>query len=160
MATFPRRQPPPKKGRKDYHVYRQEVREDFNGYCSYCGVHESDWSHNEKNYHLDHFKPQAQFDDLDDSKDNFYNLRWCCHICNRRDAKGDKWPSPEEEAQGKGFVDLCEDDWQDHYDILPDGKLHALSAKAFYTIEAIGLNGEDYVKQRLEIFQKGGSLWN
>lgn len=160
MATFPRRQPAPtKRGNcSRYRVYRQEVREDFHGYCAYCGVHERDWPHNQKNYHLDHFKPKGK-PEFEDLQDDFYNLRWCCHICNRSDAKGDKWPTPDQEARGDGFVDLCVEDWQDHYSILPDGRLETLTSKAKYTVEIIGLNHEDYIRHRKRILDSGGTIF-
>lgn len=134
------------------------MQEDFKGYCAYCGVHESEWPHAAKNYQLDHFKPKgnALFKALEN---DFYNLRWCCHICNRADAKGETWPSATEESRGESFVDLCQDDWTRHYNILPDGKLEALTNKATYTIRIIGLNDRDYVRHRLQILARGGSLF-
>lgn len=158
MATFLRRDAPPIKTRKGYRWFREEVREDFNGYCAYCGVHEDQWPHREKLYQQDHFRPRKVFPD-DEYVNGFYNLCWCCTVCNRVDAKGDKWPSPEEEALGKGFVDLCEDDWEMHYEIQPNGVLKPLTMKADYTIETIGLNGQDYVEHRLSIIQKGYSIF-
>lgn len=161
MPTFPRRNPAPTKRRAvvDYRAYREEVREDFNGFCAYCGVHEHDWPHGPKNYCLDHFKPKGR-PEFAYLKNDFYNLRWCCRICNGTDAKGDKWPSPEEEALGFGFVDLCEDDWKKHYRILADGKLEGRTPQAEYTIQAIGLNNAGYVRQRISIFKKGSSIFD
>ena len=164
MATFSRRHPPPKK-RKDckyYGAYREEVRKDFKGYCAYCGVHENDWPHNIKNYQLDHFRPKGnlEFPEFQALINDFYNLHWCCHICNRADAKGDTWPSPEEEEQGYGFVDLCKDDWTDHYRIFPDGRIEAITKKARYTIRLLSLDNEDYTKHRREILQRGGALFS
>ena len=158
MATFPRRQSAPEKGRKDYRVYRPEVREDFNGYCAYCGVHESEWPHEAKTYELDHFKPKSR-PEFEHLKNDFYNLRWCCCICNGRSAKGDHWPSPEEIALGMHFVDLCEDDWQLHYRVFPNGKLEALTSQARYTVQVIGLDSDDYVKLRKRILENEGSLF-
>jgi uncharacterized protein (TIGR02646 family) len=150
VPTFIRRPSPPVKGRKDYNAYRQEVREDFGGYCAYCGVHESEWPHGPRNYELDHFKPKGpkHFPHL---INDFYNLRWCCRICNGRDAKGDHWPSNEQEILGDGFVDLCQENWQDHYQILPDAGFEPLTRKAIYTIAALHLNSEDHLDLRRKI---------
>lgn len=163
MATFPRRASPPQKRRVDYHVYREEVREDCHGCCVYCGVHENHWDFRDANYELDHFKPK-HFDpvDVDPKKslrNDFYNLRWCCHICNSRARKGSKWPTPEEETLGAGFVDVCNENWYEHYEVQKDGQLKSLSDKATYTIEAIGLNDEGYIRQRLRILAAGHALF-
>jgi hypothetical protein len=80
-------------------------------------------------------------------------------MCNRSGGKGSHWPSEEEESQGFGFVDLCEDDWQTHYQILPDGKLEPLTKKAVYTIETLLLNTDGYVEHRKDILARGGSLF-
>ena len=109
-------------------------------------------------YELDHFKPKDE-DLFPKLINEFYNLRWCCRICNARSAKGNNWPTPEEEAQGYGFVDLCVDDWQKHYKVLPDGQLEALTRKATYTIKVIGLNKPNHVKERLKILNAGHSLF-
>ncbi len=68
------------------------------------------WAGGEENFELDHFRPRSLFPD---GTDDFYNLYYACHPCNH--FKGDQWPSQSLQDEGIGFVDLCGDDFSDHF---------------------------------------------
>lgn len=61
--------------------------------------------------------------------------------------------------QGRHFINLCEEDWRRHYNLLPDGKLEILTLAADYTIEIIGLNGAGYIDIRKKILDMGGFIF-
>jgi hypothetical protein len=94
---------------------------------------------------LDHFCPRNR---CPERIHDFYNIYWSCHGCNKPGGKHGHWPSDELLEQGYGFVDLCEDRFEDHYKLMPDGTLEPLTRKATYTIRHIGLNCEDLKRLR------------
>ena len=141
MAHFERTNPAPTvKG--DYRSFRPYVRRDFKQYCAYCLLHE-DNAAGEENFELDHFHPRKQFKAIE--KD-FYNLYYSCHPCNR--IKWHQWPTPELQAKGIGFVDLCKDNFEDHFREKPDGQWEPLTESARYTLKAIRLNRPHLLKLR------------
>lgn len=153
MARFKRSSPAPKvKG--DYPAFRPYVRQDFEQCCAYCYLHERH-AGGEKNFELDHFRPLKQFPKL---RRVFENLHWSCHVCNGIKSKSNHWPSDELLARGIRFVDLCEDDFDQHYQVLPDGTLNPLTLSASYTIDTIDLNSEHLRKLRAILLKEGTSL--
>lgn len=153
MARFTRTSPAPiVKG--DYPAYRPFVRKDFEQCCAYCYLHERHAA-GEFNFQLDHYRPKHLFPNL---RKQFENLYWSCSVCNGIRSKYKHWPSDELLAKGICFVDLCKDDFDQHYEILPDGRLKALTPSADYTIDKINLNSDHLVKLRAILRREGTRL--
>jgi hypothetical protein len=64
---------------------------------------------------IDHFRPKARFPHL---RTEYSNLYYCCCECNTY--KGDRWPSDDELSADLRFVDVCEDEWDDHLELRQD----------------------------------------
>jgi len=148
MARFTRTFPPPQV-RGDYTKFRPYVREDFQRLCAYCLVPEDD-AQGPEGFQLDHFRPQKKFED---EINNFYNLYYCCYVCNQK--KSHHWPSEELQQGGFYFVDLCVDNFDDHYNQLEDGTWQPLTPAAKYTIDTIKLNREHLVRLRQRRAREG-----
>jgi hypothetical protein len=110
-----------------------------------CRLLHEDWAGGKGNFELDHFRPKGR-DEFRHLIQHFYNLYYSCHVCNRN--KRDQWPIDEELAKGVCFVDLCRDDWEQHYELLPNGRLAPLTTAAEYTIDTVRLNSEHLVRLR------------
>ena len=123
---------------KDYTLYRQLLRRDFRYRCAYCLTHEH-YLGGEAGCCIEHYRPVKGKYARPDFAALYTNLYWCCRECNEN--KGDDWTSPEEEAQGKRYLDPCrpEDDHDLHYRILPNGALEPLTPAGEYTIARLKL---------------------
>ena len=150
MRRFERTMPAPDVAGTKYNRFREYVRTDFEQCCAYCYLHE-DHIGGERHFELDHFCPRKH---CPDKVDDFYNLYWCCRGCNKPGSKHDYWPSQALLDAGYGFVDLCVDRFEDHYDLLPDGELKPLTKKAQYTIRQIGLNVDSLKRLRARLVQQ------
>ncbi len=150
MGRFERTKPIPDVAGTKYDRFQEYVRSDFEQCCAYCYLHE-DHIGGHRHFEIDHFCPRKP---CPDKIDDFYNLYWCCHGCNKPGCKHAHWPSAELIALGYGFVDLCEDHFEDHYSLMPDGTLNALTKKAEYTIRHIGLNCVDLKRLRVRLQQQ------
>jgi hypothetical protein len=126
-----------------YKSFRPHVRSDFRRTCAYCLIEEL-FAAGEENFELDHFWPASEFPDL---KDDFYNLYYACHPCNH--IKRAKWPDSQLVAKGIGFVDLCQDNFENHFRELPDGRWEGLTESAKYTIDALRLNRSHLMQIRI-----------
>jgi hypothetical protein len=85
---------------------------------------------------VDHFRPECRFPEL---RLTWSNLYYACSICNSHYKKDH--PTPEEEAQGKRFVDPCEEDPDQHFRLTPDFcQVRALSPVAEYVVFRLKLN--------------------
>ncbi len=126
-----------------YKSYRPYVRSDFKQMCAYCLIEEL-FAAGEDNFELDHFFPASKFPLR---KEDFYNLYYACHPCNH--IKHAKWPDSRLVAKGVGFVDLCRDDFEDHFRELPNGLWEGLTESARYTIDALRLNRRHLAEIRL-----------
>lgn len=133
MAHFTRTTPAPVVS-GGYGAFRDHVRKDFRETCAYCLLAEL-FAAGEENFELDHFQPQKRFPAL---VNDFYNLRWACHPCNR--IKWAKWPPDALAAQGQTFVDFCADDFATHFIENDDGSWTGLTPAAKYTIDQLRLN--------------------
>jgi len=135
-----------------YKAFRPHVRSDFERTCAYCLLAEL-FASGEDNFELDHFFPVSRFSSR---KDDFYNLYYACHPCNH--IKRAEWPDARLEAKGVGFVDLCKDDFENHFRALPDGRWEGLTESGKYTIDALRLNRLHLVQIRtlLRTFNGGG----
>jgi hypothetical protein len=78
--------------------------------------------------------------------DSFYNLYYACHPCNH--IKRGKWPSLDLQRKGISFVDLCVDDFEDHFHELDDGRWIGRTLSGQYTIDALRLNRPHLVEIR------------
>lgn len=123
-------------------MFRNAVREDFRATCAYCLLEER-WAAGAENFEIDHFRPRALFPGLALA---FYNLYWSCHPCNK--IKASKWPSESIRKTGVGFVDLCLDDFDEHFIEQPSGQWLGKTASANYTIDALRLNRIHLVELR------------
>lgn len=146
MARFLRTHPEPITT-ADYRKFRSYVRKDFEQRCAYCLLQEV-LAGGEENFELDHFRPKWLFAAL---KLDFYNIYYACHPCNN--IKHDKWPSQLLEEQGKTFVDLCNDNFETHFDERPDGTWMGLTPAAEYTIDELRLNRSHLVRIRKLVAQ-------
>jgi hypothetical protein len=144
VAHFTRTRPAPKVKGAGYAKFRPFVRLDFTECCAYCLLPEL-WRAGEKNFELDHFRPQSR-PEFKHLINNFYNLYYSCHVCNRN--KWNTWPPPEYLAKGIGFVDFCRDNFSDHFRLLPDGRWEPLTASARYTEQILLLNDPHLVRLR------------
>jgi hypothetical protein len=125
-----------------YRSFRRFVREDFRETCAYCLLEEL-LAGGEENFELDHFRPQVLFPDR---VNDYYNLYYACHPCNR--IKHGKWPSPELEQRGIGLLDLCADNFDMHFQELLEGTWAGRTLSAQYTIDALRLNRPHLVEVR------------
>src|SRR5437016_10978434 len=114
MPHFVRTRPAPKVT-GSYRSFRPYVRKDFCRRCAYCLLGER-LAAGEENFELDHFRPKSRFPGL---TNDFYNLYYACHPCNR--IKLDLWPPKELEERGIGFVDFCGEEFYTHFRSTPDG---------------------------------------
>ena len=153
MARFTRRVPAPKVT-GGYGAFKPFVREDFEQCCAYCYLHEFH-ARGKNNFELDHFQPKEKFPER---RNDFYNIYYSCHVCNSIHGKWSHWPTDQQIAEGVGFVDFCKDDFKDHYEILPDGKLKPLTKSAEYTIDTIRLNSDYLVEYRADLLRRNESL--
>lgn len=139
----------------DYTRYRPQLRRDFHHRCAYCLTHEF-YLGGEAGCEIDHHRPQRGPYARPDLISLYENLYWCCQECNQN--KGDRWPSPDEAALGRRFLDPClpHDDHELHWETRPDGTLHALTPVGEYTIEHLLLWREQlvYLRQRLAQWQE------
>jgi hypothetical protein len=141
MSHFVRTRPAPVV-QGGYQAYRPYVRQDFRASCAYCLLHEL-WAAGPENFELDHFFPRVRFPER---VNDFYNLYYSCHPCNH--IKHDKWPSTALQAAGIGFIDLCQDEFDQHFEEREDGTWKPLNRSAAFTLEMLRLNRDQLVEMR------------
>lgn len=147
MARFARTHPAPQVQRPPYGYgrFREHVRQDFGRCCAYCLMGEL-WAGGAENFELDHFRPKQKFPPL---SQDFHNLYWSCRVCNKN--KWDHWPSQELQDRGFGYVDFCQDEFQHHFDLTPEGFWVPLTSPARYTEQIIKLNRPHLVELRVRV---------
>jgi hypothetical protein len=130
----------------DYKTYKRYLRIDFAYRCAYCGITERRWG-SDRNFVVEHFRPQSLFPEL---RAAYANLYYACNRCN--DIKSDCWPSNEDLARGESWIDPCESDYiPDHLDEQADGLLYPKTRAGRYTVDNLELNLRTYlVEMRLE----------
>lgn len=140
MARTERQEaPPPFSQPGSYKFY---LRRDFRYRCAYCTIHEAE-NQGHDNFEVEHFRPESAFPAL---RASYRNLYYACRICNRR--KGDAWPSPEQESDGRRFVDPCDEDPDEHWVEQANGELAPRTPPGDYTIRRIHLNRPQLVSLR------------
>jgi len=120
-----------------YRQYRQEIREDCQGRCVYCDVHENEIGGQEF-MTLDHFRPKDKYTGLQHDPTN---LLWSCTICNS--SKANCWPaygSTKTHVKRRGFVDPFSEDLHGYFDVAADGSLIALKHPSTFMINRLKLN--------------------
>lgn len=143
MSVFIRRNPAPPE-ESDYTKYRPFVREDFRECCAYCLLHEV-LAGGADNFELDHFRPRS-LPEFANRVNDFYNIYYSCHVCNH--TKGRRWPSEELTSLGYRFVDLCVEDFSQHFHEEVDGFWTPLTRPGEYTSNRLRLNRKHLVELR------------
>lgn len=113
-----------------YQRYKPILREDFVYRCAYCQTHERVFGEL-RHMTIDHLRPKEMFPRL---RTEYANLYYCCAACNTY--KGEQWPSDEEVAAGDRFVDVCQDEWGDHLQVV-DGVVTGTTAPGRFTADAL-----------------------
>jgi len=131
----------------DYQDYRPYLREDFLRHCAYCTGHEDEMG-GEDHYEIDHHRPKSrrEFSHL---VNDYGNLYYSCHGCNRKGAKGDNWPSDELYNAGFRFFDpVVENAYATHMSETQSGRLVRKTNVGVYSIDKLRLNREGLRKLR------------
>lgn len=124
---------------KNYRSFKPFLIKDFNENCGYCNSSHT-WHGGYKHYHIDHFAPKSLFPELETEYDN---LVYSCPLCNL--AKSDKWISDDPKknvVNGEGFLDPCEDDFNQHFQRDGVGFIIGISSEAKYMVKEMNLNLE------------------
>jgi len=120
--------------------YRAHLRPLFRCRCAYCLMPDERLG-GEEGMTVDHFKPQRRYPAL---RMSWSNLYYACPVCNSHYKKD--YPTPEEEAEGKRFVDPCEEDPDEHFRLVRERgtgdrwQVHPLSPAAGYVVFRLKLN--------------------
>ncbi len=123
---------------KHYRSYKRYLIVDFSNRCGYCDGSDT-WHGGYRSYHIDHFAPKDKFGHLE----NIYiNLIYACPSCNS--SKSNKWPSDDAEKNvvgEEGFLNPCNDDFNEHFSRDNDGNIIGISpiAKDMYKNLNLGL---------------------
>ena len=120
-------------GYKDYASYRDWLRDEFLFRCVYC-LHRERWYGRGATFHLDHFSPVA----VDPSRECDYgNLLYTCATCN------------EAKKAILGIPNPCDVSFSDCLRILPDGRVEALNDDGEKLRQALRLDSQRNVANRL-----------
>ena len=136
MPVFRRRGAAPEVGGRGYSRYREAVREDFAGCCSYCLLHEL-LAGGPENFEIDHHRPKS-LDRFRHLLDDFFNLFYSCHPCNR--IKSNHWPSQELLQKGFRFIDYSSESFSEHFIETESGRWLPLSRSGRYSERQLRLN--------------------
>jgi hypothetical protein len=96
---------------------------------------------------VDHFRPEGRFPKLALA---WANLYYACSTCNSHYKKD--YPTPDEEAEGKRFVDPCAEDPDDHFRLVRAPgtcdvwEVRALSPAAEYVVFRLKLNRRKFLR--------------
>ena len=124
----------------DHRQYKPHLRPLFRCRCAYCLTPDEQLG-GEDLMTVDHFKPERRFPKL---RLSWPNLYYACHACNSHYKKDH--PTAEEEANGKRFVDPCEEDPDDHFRLVCDPdtgercRVRGLSSAAEYVVFRLKFN--------------------
>ena len=121
---------------KNYRSYKPHLETDFNKRCGYSDCHQA-WFGGMSNFHIDHFKAQSKFPELETV---YANLVYTCSFINI--AKSDD--------ESSLYLDPCEVDFNDHFDRDKLGNIYPKPHSA----EAI------YMHKKLKLYLKRyGLIW-
>lgn len=125
---------------RNYKKYRPFIRRSCK--CVYCLIHESELG-GPKFFTIDHLIPQS----VDASLVSVYaNLLYACDECNS--FKGNDWCDGDPISTGRGYLDPCVYDYDDHFRLEHTGKIRGSTKIAFYMIEHLWLNRPTRVNTR------------
>lgn len=119
-----------------YPLYRDDIRQDFANACGYCG--DDDERADRITFHIDHFAPKKLFPEL---AVVYANLVYSCRFCNV--SKSDHWVGTDSAIPNdgsKGFVDPCSDEFNDHLERDPHGRIIAKTHLGQYMIKRLNLS--------------------
>jgi len=107
-----------------YGEHRTQLRIDFQRRCGYCNDIDT---YRFAYFEIDHFIPQLKdkkpFLTIKTNTD-YSNLVYSCKSCNN--AKRNKWPTNDQNIPNRndeGFVDPCDDDYNNHFERTATGKI-------------------------------------
>nr|WP_169331060.1 HNH endonuclease signature motif containing protein [Deinococcus gobiensis] len=102
---------------QNYGSFKKYIRVDFRYRCVYCHRHEGAFN-SYREFQIDHIRPKSipRFEHLENE---YSNLVYSCPHCNN--TKRAEWPSDNPVEDGRGWIDPCEYDFDDHYQIKFDG---------------------------------------
>lgn len=115
---------------------RLTVRQQANFACEYYGLSEDDVS---GELTIDHYRPQSK-----GGSDHLENLVYCCIWCNQR--KLNYWPDDSSKLY---LFNPRQDSAADHFLMLDDGNLSALTEIGALTIRRLQLNRPALIAYRL-----------
>ncbi len=104
--------------RNNYQLYRDELKEDFQDICGYCG---KPVVISRRDFEIDHFIPHDTAPELENE---YNNLVWSCKTCNRK--KWSHWPTHDKHRHHdgqKGFVDPATDEYNMHMERIETGQI-------------------------------------
>ncbi len=134
--------------------YKPSLRVVFRSRCAYCLMHD-DKLGGEDGATVDHFKPVGRYPEL---RLVWSNLYYACTVCNCHYKK--HYPTPEEEAQGKRFIDPCAEDTDEHFRMIPDertgdlNRIRPLTAPAEYSVFRLKLNDRKLLRDYWRMIQE------
>ncbi|KAA3502766.1 hypothetical protein DXM27_07320 [Rhizobium rhizogenes] len=134
-ASIPSRSNPAQK--KDYRLYKTELRADFGSRCGYCDTPDI-FLGGRSVYHIDHFAPHSKFPHR---KETYSNLIYACAFCNR--SKSDKWVGNDPDIPNDGvigFVDPCSSTYESHLDRDASGRFVSSTGVGAYMIAELKLS--------------------
>jgi len=153
---FQRRKDVPKLPR--YQDYRPYLRDDFLRHCAYCTGHEDEMG-GQEHFEIDHHRPMSmpRFRDL---INEYSNLYYSCHGCNKRGAKGSNWPSDDLYEAGFRFFDpVAENAYKVHLREALSSRLLKKTNVGEYSIRILRLNRTGLVNLRRGRRRMRATLW-
>ncbi len=127
-------------------AYKPHLRPVFRCRCAYCLTRDERLG-GEEAMTVDHFKPESRYPNL---RLAWSNLYYACAVCNSHWKKDHPWP--DEEAEGKRFVDSCDEDPDEHFRMVRDANtgdfcnVQPRSDAASYTVECLGFNRRKFLR--------------
>lgn len=132
---------------RKYSDYKQQIREDCQGRCVYCDLHENELGGREY-MTLDHFRPKS-FPEYKSLENDPTNLVWSCQKCNNY--KDSHWPAigtPHTYVNDQGFLDPFAVDRKDYVAVDRNGQLQPKKDPAAWMINTLLLNRTGVTKTR------------
>lgn len=100
----------------------------------------------EDHFEIDHHRPVSKFKHL---INEYSNLYYACHGCNRKGAKGENWPSKELYDDGFRFFDpIMENAYELHIRETHSGRLIDKTNVGKYSISVLRLNRDGLINLR------------
>jgi hypothetical protein len=122
------------------------LRLEFRYRCVYCLACEAEVGPSQQygGFEVEHFKPKGvrRFAQL---RSQYHNLLWACYNCNR--AKGETWPTQDEQKRGYRFADPTKEGLRQHLEVQLD-VVHPLTATGEYVVEEVNLNSSAHRHRR------------